>query len=677
MLLRLTTSVRSSARPARVRFQHRAAADLWPVAVAGGAVMVALLATYPIRGFTLPIGPDSPVYAWWAALAEHEGLSAIAHRPGVPGLTLLLSGLPGLSRPRVLAALGPVLAATTSLGAGAIVLAARAGDRAATPSRWEASVAALLAGGLASMLANGYFASLVVLALLLASATLLVSPARSAVVAAGALLAAGLMAHPLVFAVAAAVLLGTAFLAWMAGRRGPTASMEHHVQRDSPRREAGRIVGALAGGSLVGGAGLLALLAGGSWFRPETSKDGFLRRAGVTDLLRDDYLLRLRRHWLRFALPLSVPLAGWGLIRAGGHLGRLLVSWAVVVALGFGTALATGLAPPERFLSLAYVLPIGAALGIVALGVRVSRRSRALAVGVSAALSAALLAGPVAAWLAQRPFVTERELRVAAEAGRLADTAPPGTTLVFVVHAQRGPGPFELARAANVIRASVPPDRIRDVFVFLGRPADLLAGRPTRLGDRTHDALSELSLQGIEQAGLPRVAFVLDPLLAAGADGEPVPGTAPVPGITVIEGRALISNRTGVDSATGETAPFAPWTAPVAGLGLFALLTAVGLGWALVAVRDSLALVVAPAFGLGGLVLLGVVLSLPGVPLSGAGGALAAAVLGGGGYWLAYRNRRGDALRVERRPGAQTSAQVDQQPDQRPQQDRGQDVVPE
>ena len=43
------------------------------------------------------MGPDAPVYLWWSRLAGADGLSAIAHRPGAPALSLTLEGTLALS----------------------------------------------------------------------------------------------------------------------------------------------------------------------------------------------------------------------------------------------------------------------------------------------------------------------------------------------------------------------------------------------------------------------------------------------------------------------------------------------------------------------------------------------------------------------------------------------------
>lgn len=655
----MKTPVRSPSGPSRARARrpaHPDLRDLWLIGGIATGTLLGLLIAYPARGFVFPVGPDAPVYVWWASLADAEGLSAIGHRPGLPALTVLLSGTLGLSVPQLLAGLGAALAAVTGLAAGALVLLAREPTPSTThasPSRaWEAPLATLLAGAMAVQLAGGYFASLALMALLLGAAALLAVPTRRSTVAAGLALGAALLAHPPVFPLAAAILLGTAGLGWF--QHGSASEAERTVARG----EAGRIGAAVAAGSALGGAGLVALLAAGDAFRPDTSKDGFLRRAGLTASLQGDYLERLGRHWARYALPLSVPLAAWGATRANGYLRRLLWSWGAVVVAGTLAALITGFAPPVRFLAFAYVIPIGTALAIPALGSILARRRRWLAALACTAILGALLAGAVFAWVTGHPFTDGPEVRAAVQAGRVASSAPPGTPLVFVVP-NRGAG--AATRVANVIRAAVPSDRIRDVFVFPGRIQDYLAGRPTLVGHPDRDALSRLYLRDIREAGARRVGFVLEPF-ADPAEAAPQPGstTGPVvvaPGVRVIEGFDLLGAPSPEGAAPLEV--FEPWTAVLAGIALAVLFTAVGLGWSLLVVPRPVAPLLAPVFGLGGLLLVGVGSGLAGIRLSGPGGPLATAALGALGYGLVLARRR-RALGLERDPGSEPAPQVEE-----------------
>ncbi|HKI28191.1 MAG TPA: hypothetical protein VKB32_02035, partial [Actinomycetota bacterium] len=67
------------------------------------------------------MGPDAPVYLWWSRLGGAEGLSAIAHRPGVPALSLVLEGTLAISVVQATAALEVVLGVAVGLSAAALV----------------------------------------------------------------------------------------------------------------------------------------------------------------------------------------------------------------------------------------------------------------------------------------------------------------------------------------------------------------------------------------------------------------------------------------------------------------------------------------------------------------------------------------------------------------------------
>src|SRR5439155_7375143 len=431
-------------------------------------------------------------------------LSAVGNRPGTTALALVLGGTLGLTQPAVLAGLGAALGTTAGLAAGALFDA----NAARRPGRTAGFVIpAVLVGTFAVHLADGYFANLAFAALFLAAAALLARGTRAGTAAAGLVLGAAGLAHPLFWLVGAAILALTALMALLRGRGrgGPREAGEEG------RAEARRIAAGLGGGALVAGAGLLALLPGPSPLAVDTSKDAFLRRAGLGGALRADYLDRFARHWARFALPLSGPVAAVGSSKARGFLGRFLRAWGIVMVVGVAAGLATGLFPAVRFLSFGYVLPLGVAAAVPALWMWLRRRGRALAGLLVAAVIAAMVGGPAVTWLRTRPYLNGIEVRRVAEAGRVAEAAPPGTPLVFLVDNGEPTVSFLATRAGNVIRDALPPDRVRDAYVYVGSPRNWLAGRPTLVGDQQHDALSRLYLRDIRAAGGQPLAFLLAP----------------------------------------------------------------------------------------------------------------------------------------------------------------------
>lgn len=573
---------------------------------------------YVVRGYRLPLGPDAPVYVWWAKLAGHDGLSAV-HRPGVPALMLVLVGTLHLPVVAVVAALEVVLGVALGVASAALVRAAN-GARAA----WV--LAGLLAGTFAVHLATGYLANLAFAALFLAAAVMLALATRRATVAAAVLIGAGGLAHPLFFPLGALILAIAAAQAW----RGA-------------RDEAVRVgMAALGGGALLG-LGVLAMLAGPGPLAVDTSRDGFLRRAGLTDVLRSAYLDRFVHRWARYVQWASVPLAIVGLRGTGGFVGRFLRAWGAVLVAGVVFALGTGLFPADRFITFGYVVPILAAYGLVrlwhALAPRHALRSRrALALLATGALTLAMLAGAFTAWARQEPFMSELEVSRVTSANPYAEAAPPGSPLVFSVNGEGGTVSFLATRAANVIRAGMPPDRIRDVYVVVPPPAE---GAPTSPERQALASLTGQDAEAIETTHGPDggVSFTLAPFdridlpsaqqhpaerVATGVFVRPVTTDAPGPPVEPLE-------------------PSSPGGIALATFAVLALVTTTGYGWARSATDGALtAAALAPMFGTAALILLGIALERLGVPLTGAAGpTLVSALACAGGYvaWLLLQRR--------------------------------------
>ncbi|MGZ8585399.1 MAG: hypothetical protein ACXWXP_07980 [Actinomycetota bacterium] len=565
-----------------------------------GALALALLAWFAwpflAHGHRFPLGPDAPVYLWWTRLAGEEGLSVVGGRAGAPALTLVVDGALGRSVVQAVAGLEIALGVALGLAAAALVRARRA------PAGW--ALAALLAGTFAVHLSAGYLANLLeVVAFLAAAVALASATSRARWVAVGSLAAAGL-AHPLFFLVGAGVLALTAALTW---RRAPD--------------EAARIGGVLLAGGAVAGAGLLALLAGPDPLAADTSRDAFLRRAGLAGELRGAYLDRFVGRWARYVQWASVPLAAFAIREDEGFVGRFLRAWAIATVLGVAVGLATGWFPPDRFVTFGFVVPILAALGLVRLARSLAGRPT-LAAAVVTGLTLAMLAGAFIAWNRQEPFLSEDEVRAAAVAG--ATNAGQGTPLVFLVN-EPGPGMSFLAtRAANVIRASVPPDRIRDVLVLVPR---------TRgdVGDERR-ALQRISTRDVrdaeDAAGRPATVFVLRPF-----DELDTPG-----------GAVVIDPALEADDPDAPLRPASPASIAASGVLALALLALAGYGWARLVTSDRVAAAaVAPALGAVALVLVAVGAERLGVPIGGGAGAWAVSALAGGCGYVAWRV-------LERRP---------------------------
>jgi hypothetical protein len=588
------------ARPRPVRTRP-ARSDLLFLAGLTVALLAWFLWPFLAHGERFPLGPDAPVYLWWTRLAGEEGLSAVGHRAGVPALSLVLQGTLGRSVVEVTAALEVALGATVGL-AVAVLLRGRT-----TRAGWI--LAGVLAGTFGVHLAAGYLANLANAAAFLAAAVALAEATRrSPWVAAGALAAAGL-AHPLFFFLGAAVLLLAAAPAWRADRA-----------------EALRVGGAVLGGGALLGAGLLALLAGPRPPEVDTSRDAFLRRAGLGGELRSAYLDRLVQRWTRYVQWASLPLAALGLGPVRDFVGRLLRAWVVALIVGVSVAILTGWFPPDRFVTFGFAVPILAALGLVRL-VRWFGDRRALGIAVASALTLAMLAGAFIAWDRQEPFLSEEEVRAGTAANALGvaqirgDPAP----LVFLVNERDETVTFLATRAGNVIRAAMPPDRIRDVVIVV----------PPLDGDTSpeREALERLTANDRRQAERrsgPAVAtFVLRPFDRVDEADSGI----------VIEG----ASSEGAIGAVEPLLPASPDAIAVTSVLVLAFTWLAGYGWARVAVANAMnAAGAAPAFGVSALVLFAVALERVGVAIETLPGAwIVSAIAGGSGYvaWLVLERR--------------------------------------
>ncbi|HEX9124650.1 MAG TPA: hypothetical protein VF984_15045 [Actinomycetota bacterium] len=586
------------------------------VAALAAALLVWFAGLFVIGGFGFPVGPDAPVYLWWTRLAGAEGLSAV-ERPGIPALALVLQGTLHLPLVAVTAALESVFGIGVGLSAAALL---RAGGR----GRAAWILAGALAGTFAVHLAAGYLANLAFAALFLAAAAALAEGTDRAAVVATGLLAASGFAHPLFFLLGVLILVAGALLAWQADRG-----------------EVRRVSASALGGVVALGAGMLALRAGPGPPAVDTSKDAFLRRAGLTADLRSAYLDRFVHHWTRYVQWASVPLAVYGLLSTLGFVGRFLLAWGVAFVAGAILGIATGAFPADRFITFGYVVPILAGIGVVRLW-SATRRRPVVAAALASGLVAAMLGGALLTWARQRPFIDAAEVARLTEAGRYAAATAPGTPLLFRVDSGGAATTFLATQAANVIRAALPPDRIRDAFVIVPPYAGAEPLSPNEARQRRalvdlyeHDARGALQGNGgrgllFQLAPFDRPGFGATegcPQLGCSATGGPLVEVAP--GV-----------RVGADHPAPEPEPVAPLrtSSPggvvVATLGVLGLLSAVGYGWARAAGIDlPNAVALSPLAGAGASILAGVALERLGVPLTGwIGPTSVSALAGGGGY---------------------------------------------
>jgi hypothetical protein len=299
-------------------------------------------------------------------------------------------------------------------------------------------------------------------------------------------------------------------------------------------------------------------------------------------------------------------------------------AWGIATVVGVLAGLVTGWLPPDRLVTFGFVVPILAAVGLVRLERRLEAR-RPLAIAATTALALAMLAGAFISWNRQEPFLSKDEVRAAGVAGAAASGLDAGVPLAFLVNETDPSVTFLATRAGNVIRASVPPDRIRDVVVvvppLVGGSAD-----PER---RALERITSADLREAESnSGRPAEVFVLAPFDAVDRPPE-----------------ALVVD-TATSSGRAEAAPLEP-SSPlgiaVSSALVLALVWAIGFGWARAVVEDPVAATaVAPALGAGALVLSGIALERLGLAIEQvAGGWIASALAGAGGYaaWLVLERR--------------------------------------
>lgn len=572
--------------------------DVAAVATLAALILLALLSRYPARNFRLPMGPDSPVYMWWANLAQLDGLSVANWRPGTPALSLMLGEGLGLSQLEVAAGLGSVFAAT-------IALASYAAVRAHT-SRWPALLAGALAGAYATHLAGGYFGNIIIAAMLMTVVALLGSHgSRHTTVAAVALLAAGGLAHPM-FLVMSLVILAAA-LPFIA------------------REERGGIIATGLGAGAVTGLGLLAMLAGPRPLKVDTSADDFMRRAGMSEELVSEFRSRLSHHVARYLPWLMLPLAWLGRRGTRGTTRALLEAWAWLCLIGVVASFAIGAIPGVRMIAFAFPLPVLAALGVA--WTRDKVPSRVAGTALAVALVAAMLAGAGLTWARERPYADPLTVDQVQRTGEMIRQEPANTPLVFVVDEPRADlAGYRTTNWGNILRAYLPPDRIADVHLYYGTAENLLAGQSTPSDDPTQEALSHLYLEDLQRAEQANFkVFRLSSMTSAA--GEPVDGVTDV-----------VSKDPPGGSEMSPSLP-EPGSILLKGWLMFVAITAIGAGWArTVTRRPDTAFALAPAFGAAALILTGVALDRLGLRLDGPLVPISGLVVGLGGYlaaWLA------------------------------------------
>ena len=577
-----------------------------------------------VRGWGFGPGPDETVYLWWTRLGASEGISFVGARPGVVALIAAVAGTLGMPLIPALAGIQQALGVSIGLGTVALV------HRRARGGRPGWALAGLMGGIFAVHLAAGYVSNLAFAVTFLVAAAALSRRSRRGVVAAALLLGGGGLSHPQFFMAGAAILIVAAAAAWL-------LEPEHGWRSD-----AGRVLAALSGGGLIIAAGLLSMLGGPSPLSVDTSKDGFLRRAGLDDSLIDNYVRRFRESLGRFAPWVTLPLAAIGTLQVHSFTRRFLAAWAAFTVVGVPVGFATGWFPPERVMTFGFALPVLAALGVTWIWERTEPR-RWLSVVVTATLLALFAVPALNAQFDQTPYISPEDLAAVTLAGRIADGLPPDTPLVFVVDDPDRLVTFLATNVANFARAAVPPERADDVFVFVGTLDDLFAGRPTERGEPEYDALSRISLDDLPsgdralflapQWNLDESALA-DPRLVTWVDASPGRENP-------AEVRSSVPDPRPLAPVDDELVPARPWAIALSALAALVFFWFVGTGWARWTFDERVAAIAAaPAFGVAAITITALGLERLGVPLDvWWGPALASALASAGGHIVRVMQR--------------------------------------
>ncbi len=598
---------------------------VWVLAIA--VILAAVfLSTYVLHPYAFPVGADAPVYIGWARLAGQEGLSAVGGRPGIPAITLLVTGALGTDVSTIVASLEITLAVTVALAAASLAMIATATFRGR--ALWV--VTGALTGAYAAHLAVGYIATLAVGALFVAAAASIGLGSRRGAVAAAILLGAAGLAHPQFMAIAMVILLVTAGLSVL--RHGGDLTLGS---------EPGRIGIAMVGGLGIFGVGMVSLMAGPAASRVDTSRDDFLQHSGLGAQLRGLFRSRLLAHAPVYAPWISLPLAIVGVREGAGFLSRFLRAWGVVLVVGVIVSLITGWIPPERLVTFAYVIPIAAAAGLMGLyrlirGTGESRRRLWMGLIISTALALGMAVSWLGPWFRTPPQLFPTEVARVVEAGRYAAATPPGTRLVFTVSGRQPIASFFATQAGNAIRASIPADRIRDVRILV---------RPRGSMDQENRRLVQTSIrEAFPSAGVgpASIWFDLAPFDRA-AFGQPfgpgVPGGDVAPRI-LSRGVGIVGTvPVPLDRIVDPLHPASPWGIALATFAALIVMGGAGYGWARATTGPGpAALALSPAFGLAGLLLCGLIADRLGLSLSSRGvGVAGLLILTGSGLLVARR----------------------------------------
>lgn len=601
------------------------------------AITVVFLDIYLSGWAHVPVGWDTPSYIWRSTIVAARGAAGIPSwvpppsqtnpaRPGYPVLALELASITGASPFTIAAAIPALMAAVIGLAFGAFA------GVALRRTRWECAFVAVAVGVspfVARMVGpETYIDNLLFTAVFGAALTALTIGLRNrrALIAGIALLAAGGVIHWEFFSEMLALLAATAAVLAL-----PPARSWLRGRRPSLGAPAVRIVIAFAAGAAIA----LAVVR-------------FVLTAPLLSPTLDtsEFSQKFELYLKTYHLDLVVPMAAAGLAvliwrrRAWAPAGTwavvLLAVWSAVPAFGY-VAFRLGYAVPvDRLIASALALPLLAAIAVLSLAGLIARRSRIAAIVLALATLAAVAQNTNFHWVRTRAVMSQGSLTAGQIAGdylaslHVASDRP----VVFIVD---NPNYTDQAAAAWVqaheVRAGLPAGWIGRSYLYVGSPADFLAGRPTRAGLRdpqpvAFDRLSAWYFRQLHRA-LPYdpIAILLRPFNRTYFSYWAAlhPSSLAGPRVAIVAGPVPAAP---LAASTRLHGTLAGATLIAVCLAAFVWLLLTGLPWVRLMLGDSLrrgqALATAPAAGIAVVVLVGVLVSRGGAPLSGVGGAAVA-----------------------------------------------------
>ncbi len=544
---------------------------------------------------TMPFGFDVSGYVFHLNVVHDLGIGApverasvLGQRPGYPVVLSLLRSATGMSALTIMWIVPALMAAALGLAAGGLAADASLVDRRRT------FVVAIAVGGSAfvAWTAVGYATNLAldVVAVAVMAMAIRVARGERGTLAGAVLIGGGAILHWM-FAILAAALVGAFAVA---------AVLDARVRKESDAPVIARRLGLM----LLGGIGLA--LAGAALSPTFPGGLPRINRGPGSAAFIAERLPTM-------ALPVTVPLAAagaWLLLARRDSAGRqsaiLLGGWGLLAVAGPFTWYVLHLPlPPYRWAGFALGIPLLISIGALAARTRLIEHSgwgRRLAGALLLLAAGVGLAWPGAAvWWTRDARVRATELAQAGTLGSYLAGVPAHTPIVLVVGEHRRAEPI-----AGLVRGGLPIDRVPDVRVV-----------PGRIDPGASDLGLGAGIVGSDPNGTVVVEF--DAYLPRPATAGRLLG----PGVHLFAGPAP-------GAVTPVPPPRAPSAAALAWLtaASLAVLALAGLGWALGlgGLPPIGAVAMAPAFGIALLGPIGLVSSLLGVSLAGAGGIAILAV---------------------------------------------------